>query len=900
MARPKKEENKSVEEKEAEAARMNQQEEVFQNVSTVDDPENVPEVFPYECFEENFKPFKHQSQTVYLCLETEKKGTYETEVRNPNTGELEGHATYTSRVGCIANGTGSGKTICAAALACYDIEETREEHDFGTELTTMRVVPLVDRPLIKVTFLLGKVTNCEKMFSETSNYMKNGLVSALLYKAKFNELERQTYVEEIEADYDEKMREYTKLDRRLEKFEEEYSELINDTMEKSQQKGKTLYDYAVKKNIRKIIEFCERAAEVKRMKEELEESKVFRDMWESPEMQYGILYQENNTKYNNLINSSDERKRRYKEKILELSQFLSDKENIGKYKLAQKYMMYYNLLKGKKLFICSEQVFQHFFPLFKTHRIQRLIIDEPQEISTENGDGFKRGSNNNAIDFLWNPKNPSTNIAKEKSPALMVWFMSATIHNMFDREDLKGRYIITWASRNAPFLRDFFNSSNVSYMFPQMVKRQIIKFSKEYSMHKIVGDVEMHEKKFYRVKRPTNLQMVEGIFEGSEMANIQQMIHNDNTEDLYRFFGIDNDQQISNGIIGKLRDKIADLRKKIEGYETKTGYHAREAEQKIKDLQDKIALVERRNRAINEHTCCSICFQEVEIPENPKKEPTEEWLNTHAIISCSSCFVRTHLSCYKQLIDKSHCICCRVSTVQAKPQFLYSSRQKIREIDDENNEIIPENEQEENLRTYEEITETKIEAFDKILEDAETRDIYTLKGKRPKTRPYTKLLIFLNVTDKDSQSKKDVMQKLVNEGYTIFMQKSGQETQQKLAEEYNAPQKKIFKLSTKTEFTKRLEEFREFNGKSAWIMKNLKDASGMDFEFVTDIICYTSFGNMVQIAGRGERPNRKIKFNLYIMTYETKQEEEQRQSRAMETELENSVNNTIKGIIGDL
>lgn len=912
MSRKSKKTQEEVQNLESEAALFNQREELFEKVSTVEHPDNVPEEFPYQYFKKEFKPFIHQTQTVHLCLQAEKPGIKRTEVRNCANGELEGYADYECKIGCIANGTGSGKSVCAAALACYDVEETREEQNVGTSLISLKFSPVIDRPIIRITLILAKKSNCKKIYSDTVKYMKDGLISQIMDEKDYTALLSSVDVGQLENDYPKALEEYEQLNSELAQFEEENSRLIEDTIDEANEINEHSQKYAKRKGRTQVLEYFENLEMLNRMEKELEEKKIYYEFTHKvPEVQIGIEYEKNFKELEALHNYEGKLSQAKLKRYDFLAEWISDNEPA--YKIAKQYMIYAHLFMGKKICICSEATFENFFPLFNTHRIQRLIVDEPHEINPINGEKFRRSFLDRCIDFLQSPKNPENTIARERSPAVMIWVMSATIHHMFENEDLKRRFFIAWLSRNAPFLRDFLNSLGTSYRFPQMVSNQIIKFSKDYSNINITGGRSTFEKIYCKIKRPVQLQLVEGIFEGDENANIQEYMNNDNEHKIMEFFGIDDIEKISQGIVNKLQLKINYLEDKIQEYKDQNGHAAKEARDKIEELRKKIGLVERRNRAIVEQISCSICYEDLTIPEYPGDSPTIEWLEENGIVSCSSCFVRTHFGCYKKLLDKSHCMSCRLSTMEHKPTFVYINKKRKEgskanhqknaggeiEVNDEEHQIITEEEETEyETENIYPSFETKKEAFEEIIKDVKTREIVDLDDTPLRKKPIPKLLIFLNITNDENNANTNIMQTLIDNKYNIYMLKKGNITQKSLAEKYHIDLKLkgIFKIAaTKTKIPEHIEKFKEDKSKAAFIMDSIHDASGTDFEFITDLICYSNFANMVQVQGRGDRPGREFKFNLYIIAYETEDEKiERNQHEKKNLIVEQNVENNIQ------
>ena len=799
----KKDEDEEQEETKEFLEKKSQDEQEFHRISTVDHPSSVPEEFPREFFSQGFKPFKHQCQTIYLCLEAEKNEPFETSVCDPNNGQILGYANCLCKVGCIANGTGTGKSLCAAALACYDIEQTEDISSYSSNLMMFDYVSNYQRPVLPFSVMILKKTNQEKIISDLNKFMKPGYIRHGVKKVELANNIKATHVNIDQIDttkaYAKKYLEYKNISRDTDLLLIEIEE--RDAYKNNKEKAKNLG-----------IKFKDYCAEHRDELEDVDEMDRYLD----------LMY-----KYND----AEDKKQLEKDKII----FKKDELKVVDYMIS--------LMKNKKLFICTSESFHLLFPLFEYYRVERIILDEPQEIVITNSKNFKHNKQQEIIDFLINPAGARTEILKENSPAVMIWLMSATIHQIFDNEikgkNIDSRYFNAWVGRNAPFLRDYHNSLRKSFRTPEMTKKYIIKFSKEYT------DNLLYDKIWYKVipikvKRNGYFMLAQNILLDKQ-EKLDNYLENDDDTAVKQFLEISDMNDISTGIVRMLEDKISELQKSID--ETKlTGKafntYKETMDGKIKNYTDKIELIERRESVLlsdNDTFKCGICRKNVRITDSQEGND-EDWLYENASCFCPNCTNVTHYKCWHDLDDRLKCFNCKKSINEVKPCFFYADC-----VDDSLIGIL----ENRNDKVY----ETKIDALN-----------YILKNKTGK-----RILVYTDFLTKDEgKNEEELVRLLLKRGYDVVLTKNM--TKKRLNEIYGDESSRIDSIKTENDTSAKIEEFRKNTENDiAWIL-DISKSTGMDFEFIDDIICYSKFNSLSQIIGRGMRPMRDKDYNVFVLS----------------------------------
>ena len=802
-------------------------EELFVEITTVPDPETIDILFPKKYFKKSCKPFDHQGKTVRLCADAEACKGVQTEIYNPDTGVLQGSALCRSRIGGIANNTGAGKCLTALALACCDIEVEPEVFSYSSSLVDVTITPNEQRQVLPFSIILCPKTIVNHWKKNAEDFMKEEYYKVFESKARLLQL-----IAAFDLPDDFEIGHTTPL-------ELDYWKSYNDMKD-------------MKVEIKKL-------------------NKIFKQ-------------EKDEDKAEELEAQLEEKMRHYKYCENNCSSI------IEKFKVDDFLKV---TMEGKKVLICSAEAFYILFPMLIKYRIQRLFIDEPQLILITNQIQFRDSSFNECLDFLFNPKALSRSPYRENSPACFTWLISATIHQAIENESSgkktkTPRYINTWIGRNAPFLRDYVNSVNKQYRMPELVKKYIIKFSRSYVMEQMFKGKKLYVRYNIKVKRSIQAVAVEGVFEGNEQNIITDLINNDDSEGLCNYFGIESIEDLSDGIIKKLKYKIDDMKDKIKNTKLvgdgKENYVA-----KLKDaiavINSKIKNIEMKQEKLNpregESLECIICREDVKIDKEPNVEDKEKknaLLKEHGTLICSVCATVYHCKClldYLQITNKKDCCMCRADLEKTKPCFLFKQTKNSRNIDDSFTDFLKEEkeelgskkkgkkEKEEEKRIDKLTFDDKLEAFQECLE---------YSGD--------KLLVFTNFSTKgDSQVDSQLVRYMIDNGYKVVIPRS--KTKAELDANYGSEYTPyISMIRTQKDTPIMLDKFRQTSEKTAWILESGVTSAGLDFEFVDTIICYSNFASMTQIIGRGLRIGRNKKFRVFVLCYESQNESETRVQNA--------------------
>lgn len=523
-----------------------------------------------------------------------------------------------------------------------------------------------------------------------------------------------------------------------------------------------------------------------------------------------------------------------------------------------------NEMKNKKIIICGSDAFSCLIPIFYSYRVERLFIDEPQVIQISSPEEFRNISYCESLDFLHNPLLVSRRPFEESSPANFVWLISATVHQIVDnlgsgKKNINrvARYINNWIGRNGPFFRDYINSIKGHYRFPEFTKKYIIKLSRSTTLLEIFGKKNLYKRINVKCKNPIIRYRLNGLFDDIEETRIlNEMIENDDNVGICRFFEIQSIDDLSDGIIKKLNKDIHKVETKIQECKlvgaAKDNY-IEDKNIKLAALKEKKKLVEKRKRALvgidsEESPQCIICYEELTFP---KAKNIIDCIDKKCPVVCSVCSTGMHYDCFNKLIQTNGNICsvCRQSFHLNKPLF-YSKDGKTLDIEeDEEKDKKKEDEKEE------EIYDDKIEALKH----------YIRKSKK-------KVLLYTNLSGDGSNTFIQIVETCIDAGYEVTLPKNY--TRRALVDMFGESKAKHIKsIKVQRDINIELQNFRETDEKTCWILDSFKQSAGLDFEFINTIICYSNFDSLVQVIGRAMRIGLEKKFKVIVFYYDLDGEE---------------------------
>jgi len=784
-----------------------QEEEAFSESSTIDDESNVPEEFPYDFFKPSFKPHKHQKQSVYLCLSAEQNRAKTTRIMDAY-GNEEGVAEYFCNVGCIANGTGTGKSATMAALACYPIEERPDISTYSSALLTLDYKPNAEKPVLPFSVMVLKKENAAKIISDCQSYMMEGIIQTSTSKSDLSSRISSMSIRNI----DKSKPYYAKLNYLNKKLFE-----LDDNL--------------------KVIEESEEFLNLKSKADSM-----------------GIKLSEYNRLYpNQVITNYYNQVKKYRKIEDEIPK---EEEKLREKEISIKTIEFFSyIMSDRRLFICTNENFHLLFPLFEFCRVERLILDEPQEIVITNQEKY-RDSTFHEITHLFNSPDTAGMIRDpflENSPAVMVWLMSATIHNIFFNETKSGsatkRYFISWVSRNAPFLRDYHNSTTGNYRTPELTKTHIIKFSKSYT-DKVLGMENFVEKKYIKTKRNIYWALTKDILPQEKNDKLLKYLENEDFSGMLSFLEVSNLDQVVEGITRIIDGHTNDLQNKLN----MTKLQGKALENYFQEIQNavnendrNIALLNQRYKCLfeKEKFKCGICNKDADIKEyDYENYEKASWLDNNGVCFCQNCCDVVHFSCWDSLKNAQECSNCATLNSQNRPCLMFKSENE-RIIEDTLVEQLERKSENEILNIF----ESKLVALKHLLS----------------RKTGNKVLLYVNfLGTNDSKHVAEIVKSAIKRDYSIILMTPY--TKKELELKFgDGSSNMITCVKTQNDTSKEIEKFRTSSGRTIWIADTSK-STGMDFEFVTDLISYSIFPEISQIIGRVTRPQRTETCNVYILT----------------------------------
>lgn len=516
-------------------------------------------------------------------------------------------------------------------------------------------------------------------------------------------------------------------------------------------------------------------------------------------------------------------------------------------------------MRNYPVIICPASSFQYLIPIFKKYEVSRLFIDELQVISITNQKEMIGYLINPIIDHLVRSKTKKhiVNTYREKSPARMIWLITATPHQMTEREDAD-HFVNSWLARNAPFLSDYNNSVTGNYMFPEMIERYIIKFPKSYIDELKYGGRNFCNEITIKVNRPQVLAVLNGVM-GDEFDTLLQ---NDGYEEIMKKLNLegvsisdpDLEIKIIVASIEKLNAEIAEIDYREAGYK-KGGTNAQlEAnDEQRRKIREKINVIELKMKALQtiqsiangeeledpEAAQCMICYGDLE----------EE------ILSCPQCWGFYHPECILKWFKKTGaaktCPKCRKPYNSVKDLCILKSNGAGNEDGDAKFDFV--HQDDEKNEDEEMKFETKLDAIKTLLNDDYN---------------FRKTLLYLNSSD-ESNTDVNVIRALLNMKLHVFYDKSMTKAQASFLFGPNA-ETYLHCITNRKKMEDYINKFEKAKNRCVFIMQTNAQSTGLDFPFIDCIICYSKFkpGTIDQIKGRAERASRTEEYAYIVLEYE--------------------------------
>lgn len=522
-------------------------------------------------------------------------------------------------------------------------------------------------------------------------------------------------------------------------------------------------------------------------------------------------------------------------------------------------------LTSYKIIIAAERSFQYLIDIFMDIQIDRMVIDEPQDIVITSQDKMKGYCLNEDLDFLLRFGANEGTYYREEPFARFTWLVTATPHLISDnlRSGTKGknRYFNTWVDRNAPFLRDYINSSGGAYHFPDMIKRYVIKFPNSYIDYHKTGGINYMEPIILKIKKPIQAIAVEEALDES----FDMLLQNDDISAIMTKLKIDSPEKIVEGVINELNEQIQELEAKKT--ENQLGGQAlvvyiQGIDAKIAPLVAKIDSVIRKMQRLNEtvqtsnvHSDsgdCVLCSQQM-IPQPeicPRNQNPMEWAN-QCVVVCKTCFNPFHAHCMKKMFDisnKTTCPFCNSNLLDGN-LLKYSSegRGDVSVAREEKVKLfnsIP-------IVTEPHVFNSKLEALAGAIQ----------------TKNLQKGLLYLDLQGDDTKTENDIIYVLLQLGFDVRIPSS--KTKAQIAAKFGAYAQQVLVPGNSRDVGKELKKFEDSTRCTIWIMRTSKSSSGLNFPFIDFIFCYSKFKQEHQIVGRANRPSRRIMYKYIVLEYES-------------------------------
>lgn len=496
-------------------------------------------------------------------------------------------------------------------------------------------------------------------------------------------------------------------------------------------------------------------------------------------------------------------------------------------------------LENVKIFFISNSYFYFLIDFFKKCTVNRLIIDEPQDLVITNQDFFR----DYVVDSrLKKVKKINQKIRPycEESPARFIWYVSATPERIIDNND--NHYFNSWVSRNDYALIDYSNSREDQRLFPELVNRYVIKFPYSYILESNPNLMNLIHEHIIEIKFNKENKILRG-FLGEE---IDEMLENNDIEGVKRKLninsGIDNIFEMAKK---RLEIEIFKHENKIRNYSEGTPEHIiTQSREKLEEEKDNLRQltfkIERYDRINQNQETCPICKDDLNVDD------PENRCVCHAI-----CMNGFHWKCifdYISHLKKSNrqvtCPMCRKEILKIEDE-LFDMKNF-----DENNKVL---------------TKRDISGIDNKMDALNICLGPMNRGGRLYER--RKVLLFIQFSNDDNSTLVEIIKNCQLNGFNVRIP-FNDGNKQKLLEKYPPINGCIVKNpGAKSSINNEINSFKNTNDRWVWIFRSAKEASGLNFEFVDTSIEYSPFRSHKQIIGRSIRMNRTEELDLFILKY---------------------------------
>lgn len=522
-----------------------------------------------------------------------------------------------------------------------------------------------------------------------------------------------------------------------------------------------------------------------------------------------------------------------------------EKENLGR-DLVNDYII--KMMKKYRVIICGHTNFQFLIPVFEEVQVDRLVIDELQDISITKQDTFRGVGCNPVLEYMLKNRKGVLNY-REASPARFIWIVTATPYLIEGNEKTKGgstHYFNSWIGKNAPFIRDYINSGTGNYILPEMIYRYVIKFPDYYINNNIYGGKNFVRYYNLKCKKPREFAAIQGALGNA----FDEFLENDDYDGLMKKLSIDNPEDIIDAVKAQLYDQIDAIRKTMSEYKAEGVM----LEKLLSDRENDIAEIEAKITAIDSKLesfkgamveDCAICYESLQafskIP--PENEEDKKIWDEKSVVACKSCFKPFHTGCLFQSFSISHnhtCPNCRAKL----------DEETIIRVTDDDGEVDFKSirNEEEQIKDETTIFENKQDALREVLGQC------------------NKALLYLNTSGEYGVGDIEIIKMMAEMGIDVRIPSTM--TKEKKVNVFGEYAARIITPRAKRQIAMDLDDFKKARNPTVWVLKTSHSSSGLNFPFIDSIICYSKFKEEEQIKGRALRPQRTEPFNYVVIEYE--------------------------------
>lgn len=497
-----------------------------------------------------------------------------------------------------------------------------------------------------------------------------------------------------------------------------------------------------------------------------------------------------------------------------------------------------------RILFISTNSFHFLFDFFKKCTVDRIIIDEPQDVVITKQENFR----DYIVDKRFKKVKKLTDKIVpycEESPARFLWCITATPERISDNTDK--HYFNNWISKNDYTLIDYITNTEEGRLFPELISRYIIKFPYSYILESNPQLKYLIHEYVLNIKPTKEIAILAGAL-GEEFDD---MLQNNDLQGIIDKLNVDggNIENIFQTAVTRLNIDIRKHETDINNYKPGTPQHVidtsrrklEEEKENLRELQNKI---ERHQGYVNRENDCCIC-QEVLDPNNKEK----------SCVAHMKCMNGFHMECVVEYAkhQKDHhlevtCPMCKQKLVR-KDLIPFSRDDEIKANDS-------------NKFT------SKMQALDFCLGQMQ-RTVIDRNGNQSNVLlDRRKVLLFVEFSANDNNTLDDIIRLCQNKGFNVRLPFNGGTIPQLAAKYHSTNGCKVKNPGPKNKINIEINKFRESNDRYVWIFRSAKEASGLNFEFVDTSIEFSLFKSHKQIIGRSMRMNRITEVDSFILKYE--------------------------------